>query len=80
MRVLHRLGSERLAGSPAVVEQVGVELLDLERRQCLQLVSTEVLLEPLPGNDVRMMTTRPETRLLARQPVVEEVAQPRYLS
>ena len=58
-----------------MIEQLGVDLLDLHRRQRLQFVAPEVLLQPADGNVVGVVGGRAQARLLACQPFVEEVAQ-----
>jgi hypothetical protein len=73
VRVANRLRREASAIGPAVVEQVRVDRLDLQRRQRLQLSVAESCADPLRRDDLAVVGRRFEPLLLTRQPLVEEV-------
>jgi len=74
--VVDRLRSEPRTVAATVSEQVDVELLDLERRERLELVTTEVALQPLACHHVRLKARRTQASFLAGQPLVQVFVQP----
>ena len=58
MSVPHRLGRERPPISTAGRKVFGVEALDLQRGEGLQLIPTEVGIDPVDGHRVAVVVKR----------------------